>query len=102
MPAYVMLTSMTSEGSQRLHADPDRLNEVNEEVAEFGCRVITQYATLGPYDFVTVIEAPDNETIAVLSAGLSSRGTLSVLTMPAVPTADFLGRLKARSNFGKR
>jgi uncharacterized protein with GYD domain len=51
---------------------------------------------------VTVIEAPDNETIAVLSAGLSSRGTISVLTMPAIPTADFLGRLKAHSNFGKR
>jgi uncharacterized protein with GYD domain len=102
MPTYIMLTSMTSEGSQRLHSEPDRLNEVNEEVAELGCRVVTQYATLGPYDFVTVIEAPDNETIAVLSAGLSSRGTISVLTMAAMPTADFLGRLKAHTNFGKR
>src|SRR6476620_8242745 len=102
MPTYIMLTSMTSEGSQRLHSEPDRLNEVNEEVAELGCRVITQYATLGPYDFVTVIEAADNETIAVLSAGLSSRGTISVLTMRAMPTAAFLGGLKAHTHCGMR
>ena len=76
MPHYILLSSLTSEGGQTLHANPDRMSEVNQEIAEFGCKVHAQYATLGLYDFVTIVEADDNETVAHLSVDLSSRGTV--------------------------
>jgi uncharacterized protein with GYD domain len=49
---------------------------VNQEISEFGCRVVTQYAVLGGYDFVTIVDAPDKETVAHMSIDLSSRGTV--------------------------
>ena len=98
MPTYIMLTRLTAYGSQSLTQDPDRLSAVNEEVEGYRCRVLAQYATIGPYDFVNIIEAPDNETMAVLSAALSSRGTVSILTMPAVGVGDFVGRLKSQGD----
>jgi uncharacterized protein with GYD domain len=89
-----MLTSLTAEGSKTMNSHPDRVRAVNEELEDYGCHLIAQYATLGPYDFVN-IEAPDNEAIAILSAALAARGSPSILTMPAVSVGDLLGRLKA-------
>ncbi len=85
MPTYIMLTTLTAEGAHTVHANPDRLSAVNEEVSKLGCKVVAQYAVLGNYDFVTVIEAPDNETIAHLSVDLGSRGTAKMQTLPAIP-----------------
>ena len=70
MPTYIMLTTLTAQGAHTVHANPDRLAAVNDEVATFGCKVVAQYAVLGAFDFVTIIEAPDNETIAHLSVDL--------------------------------
>jgi uncharacterized protein with GYD domain len=95
VPTYIMLTSLTAEGSKTLTSHPDRVRALNEEVRDYGCRVVAQYATLGPYDFVNIVEAPDNETVAVLSAALGARGTVTALTMPAVSVGDLLGRLKS-------
>jgi uncharacterized protein with GYD domain len=99
---YVFLSNLTAEGTQRLTATPDRILEVNREIEELGCRVVTQYALLGQWDFLTVIEAPDNETVAVLMAALNSRGAISVKAMPAFAIADFVGRIKASSRLAKR
>jgi uncharacterized protein with GYD domain len=84
MATYVLLSSLTPEGGQTLHAHPDRLAEVNKEIDGFGCHVVSQYALLGPYDFLTIVEAPDNETIAHLSVDLASRGTVHITTLPAI------------------
>jgi uncharacterized protein with GYD domain len=94
MTTYIMLTKLTADGSRTMHDQPDRVRAVNEEVEELGCKVVDQYATLGPYDFVTIIEAPDNDAMLRLSAGLGARGTMQILTLPAVPVADFVGGLK--------
>ena len=64
MPTYIMLTSLTAQGVQTLKANPDRLREVNRDVEELGAKVVHQWATLGPFDFVNVVEAPDDLTIA--------------------------------------
>ena len=64
MPTYILLSTLTPEGRRTLHSDPDRLDEVNQKIADFGCEVIGQYAVLGSCDFVTVIQAPDNESVA--------------------------------------
>ena len=100
MATYVLLSSLTPEGGQTLHAHPDRLAEVNEEIDNFGCSVVAQYALLGPYDFLTIVDAPDNETIAHLSVDLGSRGTVQITTFPAIPVEDFVKKLSGPKQLG--
>src|SRR5215212_5310792 len=95
MPTYIMLTRLTAEGSKTLTTQPDRVRAVNDELEEYGCRVVAQYATLGPYDFVNIVDAPSNEAMAVLSSALGSRGSVTILTMPAIAVGDLLGGLKS-------
>ncbi|MGH7949674.1 MAG: GYD domain-containing protein [Candidatus Binataceae bacterium] len=101
MPTYILLSSLTPEGSQTLHKNPERLEEVNREIAEFGCKVITQYAVLGAYDFVTIVDAPDNETLAHLSVDLASRGTVKITTLPAIPIPMLRDKLKGGAQMGR-
>jgi uncharacterized protein with GYD domain len=101
MPTYVLLSTLTAEGSQTVHGHPDRIGSVDEEVEEFGCKVVSQYALLGPYDFLTVVEAPDNETVAHLSVDLSSRGTVTVTTFPAIPVDALVAKLSGPQQMGR-
>jgi len=101
MPTYIMLSTLTAEGGQTLHANPERMGQVNAEVEKMGCRVTAQYATLGLYDFVTVIEAPDNETVAHLSVDLGSRGSMKAMTLPALSAEAFMARLMGPDQIGK-
>lgn len=102
MPTYILLSTLTPEGRKTMHKDPDRMEQVNQEIAEFGCKVVAQYAVLGLYDFISVIEAPDNETMAHLSVDLGSRGTVNMMTLPAIPTADFRKQLKSSKQLAKK
>ena len=101
MPTYILLTTLTPEGRQTLHKNPERLDEVNKEIADFGCKVVAQYAVLGAYDFVSIIEAPDNETIAHLSVDLGSRGTVNITSLPAMTTAQLRDKLKGSKQMGR-
>jgi uncharacterized protein with GYD domain len=101
MPTYVLLSTLTPEGRQTLHKNPERMEEVNKEITEFGCKVIAQYAVLGLYDFVNIIEAPDNETVAHLSVDLGSRGTVNIITLPAIPTSEFRKKLGGTKQMGR-
>lgn len=74
---------------------PERILEVNKEIEEFGARILSQYATLGAYDFVNIVEAPSNEAIARLSLALGSRGTIEITTLPAMVSTDFISKLKS-------
>ena len=102
MPLYVLLSTLTPDGRQTLHKNPDRLDEVNAEIEEFGCKVVSQYALLGSYDFVTIIEAPDNGTVAHLSVDLGSRGTVNIESHPALDMAEFRDKLKGPKQMGHR
>ncbi|HZC00670.1 MAG TPA: GYD domain-containing protein [Gammaproteobacteria bacterium] len=101
MPTYILLSTLTPEGRQTLHTNPDRLEEVNKEIADFGCKVVAQYGVLGLYDFVSIIEAPDNETVTHLSIDLGSRGTVNIMTLPAIPTAQLREKLKGPKQMGR-
>ena len=102
MGTYVLLSTLTPSGGSTLHTHPHRLKEVNREITEFGCRVISQYAVLlGPYDFLTIVEAPDNETIAHLSVDLGSRGTVKVTSMPAMTIDSLVDKLQSPEQMGK-
>jgi len=96
MPTYILLSILTAEGRKTLKEKPSRIFEVNKEIEAFGAKVLKQYAVLGPYDFVNVVEAPDNETIAKISIELGSRGTLKVMSLPAVPVEEFIEKIKKK------
>jgi uncharacterized protein with GYD domain len=93
MPLYVMLSSLTSQGVQTLKANPHRLSEVNRDIEELGAKVLHQWATLGPFDFVNVVEAPDAATIARVSVELGARGSAKLQTLEALSIDDFLAAL---------
>ncbi len=101
MPLYVLLSTLTPEGRETLHKNPDRLKAVDKEIEAFGCKVISQYALLGAYDFITVVDAPDNETIAHLSVDLGSRRTANFITLPAILIEDFAAKLKGPSHLAR-
>jgi uncharacterized protein with GYD domain len=93
MPTYVMLTNLTADGVRTLKNNPGRVAEVNKEVEQIGAKVVAQYATLGQYDFITVVEAPDEKTMAKVSVELGSRGTMSSQTLAAIPADELAGSL---------
>ena len=93
MPTFILLTNLTAQGVQTLKSNPDRLREVNRDVEELGAKVIHQWATLGPYDFVNIVEAPDNATIARVSVELGARGSATLQTMSALTIDEFLATL---------
>jgi uncharacterized protein with GYD domain len=91
MPTYVMLTTLTPDGVQTIKNNPGRIKEVNREVEQLGATVKAQWATLGQFDFVNIIEAPDEQTITRVSLELGSRGTGRYETLTAIPIDDFIG-----------
>ena len=94
MPMYLMLTTLTEKGRQTLNANPARLREVNRDVEELGAKVLHQWAALGEYDFVNVVEAPDELTMANLSLKLGARGSVKCQTLTLLPVDDLLRALE--------
>ena len=93
MPVFILLSTLSQQGVQTLKSNPERLRQVNQDVAELGARVLHQWATLGSFDFVNVVEAPDVETIARVSVALGARGSTRIQTLPALEIEDFLQTL---------
>ncbi len=94
MPTYVLLSNLTAQGVQTLKSNPERLREVNRDVEELGAKVVHQWATLGPFDFVNVVEAPDNATIARVSVALGARGSAKLQTLFALEIEELLASLE--------
>ncbi len=96
MAKFVMLTTLTDEGRRTITENPGRIKEVNKEVEAMGAKILAQYAVLGPYDFVNIIEAPNNEAVSKLAIALGSRGTLQTMTLAAMDIDAFIGSLKKK------
>ena len=94
MPEYVILSRLTADGRKTLRSNPERLFEVNEEIEAMGAKVMRQYALLGKYDFLTILEAPNNETVGKVMVELGARGSLETVTLPAMSVDSFLDSLK--------
>lgn len=90
MAIYVMLTSLTDEGRKTVKENPERIKEVNKEVEAMGVKILAQYAVLGPYDFVNILDAPNNQAVSKVAIELGARGTLQTMTMAALPLDDFI------------
>ncbi len=89
-----MLTTLTDEGRKTIKANPQRIKEVNREVENMGVKIIAQYALLGQYDFLNILEAPNNETISKLAIELGSRGTLQTNTLAAIDLDNFINTIR--------
>jgi len=96
MPVYILLSKLTAEGRKTVRENPGRIREVNKEIEAFGVKVLSQYATLGPYDFVNVVEAPDNRTVMKVSVELGARGTVEIMTLPTLTLDEFATTIKAK------
>lgn len=90
MPTYVMLSTLGPDGSARLRDDPQRLKAVNQELEDMGVRVVEQFALLGPYDFLNIIDAPDEITMMRVATTLGARGTLKTLTLTATDVDTYI------------
>ena len=90
MPKFVMLSTLGPDGHARLRDSPERLREVNADVESMGVKVLEQFALLGPYDFLNILEAPDELTMTKVATTLAARGTLKTLTLTAVEVEDFI------------
>jgi uncharacterized protein with GYD domain len=95
MPKYVMLSTLGPDGAATLVTNPERLRQVNQEVEAMGVKVVAQYALLGNYDFLNIIEAPDEKAIARVAMTLAARGTLKTTTLTAIPVEEFITGMKS-------
>lgn len=93
MATYVILSTLTDEGRRTIKEKPKRILEVNKELAKMGVKVKEQYAVLGPYDFINIVEAKDNEAVMKMSVELGSRGSVQMLTLAAMPIAEFIKKI---------
>ena len=94
MATYIFLSTLTDDGRKTIRARPERIEAVNKEIEAMGAKVVDQYAVLGAYDFISVVEAVDNEAVARISVELGARGTVQIMTLPAIPVQTFIERLK--------
>jgi uncharacterized protein with GYD domain len=95
MAKYILLSKLTEDGRKTLKNKPERIKEVNEELEAYDVKVLKQYAVLGPFDFVSIVEAPDNEAIFKMSVELGSRGTIEITSLPAITIDELIKSLKA-------
>lgn len=96
MSVYLMLTTLTDAGRKIIQEDPERLREINKEVEYMGVKILDQYALLGQYDFVNIIEAPSNEEVAKLAIRMSAKGTYQTLTLAAITIDSLISALKQK------
>ena len=94
MSTYVMLTTLTDEGRKTVKENPGRIKEVNKEVEGMGVKILSQYALMGQFDFVNILEAPDNDTVVKVAIELGARGTLQTMTLAAMSLDDFVACIK--------
>ena len=96
MAIFIMMTTLTDEGRKTIKANPQRILEVNKEVESMGVKILAQYAVLGPYDFINILEGPNNETVSRVAIELGSRGTVQTSTLAAMKLEDFINNLKKK------
>ena len=97
MQKFIMLSKLTDEGRKTVKMRPERIREVNDEIEKMGAKVVEQYAVLGEYDFINILEAPDNETISKVSIELGARGTIQLVTLAAISIEELASTLTAGS-----
>lgn len=94
MHTYAMLTTLGPDGWATVRENPERIREVTREVEAMGLKVVAQYALMGQYDFLNVIESPDEATMARAAITLASRGTMRTTTLQAISVDELIQSLQ--------
>ncbi|VVB87623.1 GYD domain protein [uncultured archaeon] len=94
MGKYIIISNLTDEGAKTLKKNPERVKEVNSELKNMGIDVLDQYAVLGNFDFLTIVEADDENMVARAVVEILSRGSIRTATYRAVPINEFIESLK--------
>jgi uncharacterized protein with GYD domain len=94
MPQYVILSTLTDEGRKTIKERPERILEVNKEIEAMGIKILKQYALLGTYDFINIVEAANNEAVMKMSVEIGSRGSVQMTTLPALPVEEFISKIR--------
>jgi uncharacterized protein with GYD domain len=100
MRTFILLSTLSPQGVQTLCATPERLLEVNREVEAMGGKVLYQWALLGDYDFLSVIEAPDQASVSRLTLTLAARGSAHFETLPAIDVDEMLELIAGKGDRG--
>jgi len=98
MSIYILLSTLTNEGRETVKNHPERIKEVDQEIEKMGAKVLAQYVVLGKYDFVNIVEAPNNDVIRKISIELGSRGTVQIITLPAIPIFEFIEKMEGETS----
>ena len=96
MPTFVVFSKLTEDGAKTLFRKPERVKEVNKELEDMGVKVIHQYVMLGEWDFLNIVEAPDEKTLLAAIVNLNMRGTIRTATFRIIPVDEFLEALKEK------
>ncbi|MDO8725980.1 MAG: GYD domain-containing protein [Candidatus Methanoperedens sp.] len=94
MAIYIIISNLTDEGAKTLKKNPGRVKEVNAELKDMGVKVLDQYAVLGNFDFLTIVEADDEATVGKAIVEILSRGSIKTATYKAIPIDEFIESLK--------
>jgi len=94
MAYYLQLVVLTDQGRRNFDQNPEWIKEVNKDIELMGAKVLTQYALLGQYDLVNIIEAPSDEVAAKVAIKLSANGTFQPMTLAAIPLDKLIETLK--------
>lgn len=94
MGIYLMLSTLTTEGRKVIRDKPEKIEEVTEKAERMGVKIISQYALLGPYDFMNILKAESEEVIMKLAIELTAGGKMEVLTLPAIHIDVYLESMK--------
>jgi len=94
LATYIMLSRLTEDGAETIKKNPGRIQEVNKELEGMRVRVLQQYAVLGAYDFVNIVDAPDLASVMKASVALGARGSVRIETLAALPMDEFVRSVK--------
>ncbi|MFN4227011.1 MAG: GYD domain-containing protein [Candidatus Ratteibacteria bacterium] len=94
MAKFIMFSTLTEKGAKTIKQKPDRIKEVNKEIEKMGGKILEQYAILGPFDFLTIIEVENEKVAAKISLEFAQRGSVKITTYPAIDIDDFINMVK--------
>jgi len=89
MARYIRLIRLTEQGVKNVARLNDFLADARKVFEANGGRVVEAYSTLGRYDLIAVVEAPDDATMMKISALIARQVPVHAETLPAVPAGDF-------------
>lgn len=98
MPLFIRLARLTEKAHQNIQNMAEMIAEARQIMEENGARIVQAYVTLGDYDIIAVLDAPDEKTAAKISALILQKGNFRAETLSAIPMEEFLKSIEKKEN----